>query len=168
MGTFWTFLIFYSINAESHKFQLEHSLNQEQVQAADDALIGAEIQRFIALVSVFTMLILCVCVIISYWMISFPVCLVRFVLLSTLQSNLLRCKMVELLLDQSCSQKTVLPMSFKLLLHFLHTSTLAPDPSVRPQHFTLKRLIVAVVLIIIIKVSCSWLRWFTNVAQSAL
>ncbi|MCI4379659.1 hypothetical protein PGIGA_G00230800 [Pangasianodon gigas] len=53
----------------------------------------------------------------------------RFLLLSTLQSNLLRCKMVELLLDQSCSQKRVLPMSFKLLLHFLHTSTLAPDPS---------------------------------------
>ncbi|KAK2839052.1 hypothetical protein Q7C36_013866 [Tachysurus vachellii] len=53
----------------------------------------------------------------------------RFLLLSTLQSNLLRCKMVEMLLDQSCSQKRVLPMSFKLLLHFLHTSTLAPDPS---------------------------------------
>ncbi|KAK3535588.1 hypothetical protein QTP70_017130 [Hemibagrus guttatus] len=53
----------------------------------------------------------------------------RFLLLSTLQSNLLRCKMVELLLDQSCSQKRVLPMSFKLLLHFLHASTLAPDPS---------------------------------------
>ncbi|KAI5624873.1 SUMO-interacting motif-containing protein 1, partial [Silurus asotus] len=54
---------------------------------------------------------------------------VRILLLSTLQSNLLRCKMVELLLDRSSSQKRVLPMSFNLLLHFLHTSTPAPDPS---------------------------------------
>ncbi|XP_062856013.1 SUMO-interacting motif-containing protein 1 isoform X2 [Trichomycterus rosablanca] len=52
----------------------------------------------------------------------------RFLLLSTLESNLLRCKLVELLLDQACSQKKALPMSFSLLLHFLHSSTLAPDP----------------------------------------
>lgn len=53
----------------------------------------------------------------------------RFLLLGTLQSNLLRCKLVELLLNQSSSQQRLLPMSFNLLLHFLHTSTLAPDPS---------------------------------------
>ncbi|XP_046705408.1 SUMO-interacting motif-containing protein 1 isoform X2 [Silurus meridionalis] len=53
----------------------------------------------------------------------------RILLLSTLQSNLLRCKMVELLLDRSSSQKRVLPMSFNLLLHFLRTSTPALDPS---------------------------------------
>ncbi|KAL7863583.1 hypothetical protein SRHO_G00125670 [Serrasalmus rhombeus] len=53
----------------------------------------------------------------------------RLLLLSTLESNLLRCKLLELLLDQACSQKRPLPMSFKLLLHFLQTSTLAPDPS---------------------------------------
>ncbi|TSO15262.1 SUMO-interacting motif-containing protein 1 [Bagarius yarrelli] len=59
----------------------------------------------------------------------------RFLLLSTLQSNLLRCKLVQLLLNQSCSQQRVLPMSFNLLLHFLHTSTLAPDPSDGPERW---------------------------------
>ncbi|KAI4896533.1 hypothetical protein NFI96_015407, partial [Prochilodus magdalenae] len=53
----------------------------------------------------------------------------RLLLLSTLESNLLRCKLLELLLDQACSLKRPLPMSFKLLLHFLQTCTLAPDPS---------------------------------------
>ncbi|XP_007237269.2 SUMO-interacting motif-containing protein 1 [Astyanax mexicanus] len=53
----------------------------------------------------------------------------RLLLISTLESNLLRCKLLELLLDQACSQKRPLPMSFKLLLHFLQTCTLAPDPS---------------------------------------
>ncbi|XP_066504590.1 SUMO-interacting motif-containing protein 1 isoform X2 [Hoplias malabaricus] len=60
---------------------------------------------------------------------STPCRQLRLLLLSTLESNLLRCKLLELLLDQACSQKRQLPMSFQLLLHFLQTSTLAPDPS---------------------------------------
>ncbi|KAK1804531.1 hypothetical protein P4O66_020532 [Electrophorus voltai] len=53
----------------------------------------------------------------------------RLLLLNTLESSLLKCKMLELLLDEACCKKRPLPMSFKLLLHFLKTSTLALDPS---------------------------------------
>lgn len=54
---------------------------------------------------------------------------IRLLLLSTVESKLLRCKLLKLLLDESCSQKTRLPMSLNLLLHYLKSSTLAPEPS---------------------------------------
>ncbi|XP_059377793.1 SUMO-interacting motif-containing protein 1-like isoform X2 [Carassius carassius] len=54
---------------------------------------------------------------------------IRLLLLRTLDSKLLRCKLLKLLLDEACSQKTSLPMSLNLLLHYLKSSTLASDPS---------------------------------------
>ncbi|KAK7141107.1 hypothetical protein R3I93_015308 [Phoxinus phoxinus] len=54
---------------------------------------------------------------------------IRLLLLSTLESKLLRCKLLKLLLDESCSQKTRLPMSLSLLLHYLKSSTLTSEPS---------------------------------------
>uniref|UniRef100_A0A8C3G4N0 Si:ch211-199b20.3 n=1 Tax=Cyclopterus lumpus TaxID=8103 RepID=A0A8C3G4N0_CYCLU len=54
----------------------------------------------------------------------------RMLLLESLQSKLLRCKLLEHLLDYACPLKTPLPMSLSLLLHFLKYCTLAPDPSV--------------------------------------
>ncbi|TNN64800.1 CCR4-NOT transcription complex subunit 6 [Liparis tanakae] len=53
----------------------------------------------------------------------------RILLLESLQSKLLRCKLLEHLLDYACPLKTPLPMSLSLLLHFLKYCTLAPDPS---------------------------------------
>uniref|UniRef100_A0A672RJC9 Si:ch211-199b20.3 n=1 Tax=Sinocyclocheilus grahami TaxID=75366 RepID=A0A672RJC9_SINGR len=53
----------------------------------------------------------------------------RLLLLRTLDSKLLRCKLLKLLLDETCSQKTCLPMSLNLLLHYIKSSTLASDPS---------------------------------------
>ncbi|XP_034399704.1 SUMO-interacting motif-containing protein 1 isoform X2 [Cyclopterus lumpus] len=53
----------------------------------------------------------------------------RMLLLESLQSKLLRCKLLEHLLDYACPLKTPLPMSLSLLLHFLKYCTLAPDPS---------------------------------------
>ncbi|KAM4585700.1 uncharacterized protein simc1 [Fundulus diaphanus] len=53
----------------------------------------------------------------------------RMLLLETLQSKLLRCKLLEQLLDYACPQKVSLPMSLSLLLHFLKTCTLAADPT---------------------------------------
>ncbi|XP_076878099.1 uncharacterized protein simc1 isoform X2 [Brachyhypopomus gauderio] len=53
----------------------------------------------------------------------------RLLLLNTLESSLLKCKLLELLLNEACFQKRLLPMSFNLLLHFLKTCTLAPDTS---------------------------------------
>ncbi|KAF3838242.1 hypothetical protein F7725_010010 [Dissostichus mawsoni] len=53
----------------------------------------------------------------------------RMLLLESLQSKLLRCKLLEHLLDYSCPLKITLPMSLSLLLHFLKHCTLAPDPS---------------------------------------
>ncbi|XP_033949531.1 uncharacterized protein simc1 isoform X1 [Pseudochaenichthys georgianus] len=53
----------------------------------------------------------------------------RMLLLESLQSKLLRCKLLEQLLDYSCPLKITLPMSLSLLLHFLKHCTLAPDPS---------------------------------------
>ncbi|KAK5864875.1 hypothetical protein PBY51_016081 [Eleginops maclovinus] len=53
----------------------------------------------------------------------------RMLLLESLQSRLLRYKLLELLLDYSCPVKIQLPMSLSLLLHFLKHCTLAPDPS---------------------------------------
>ncbi|KAM8908492.1 SUMO-interacting motif-containing protein 1 isoform 2-T2 [Spinachia spinachia] len=53
----------------------------------------------------------------------------RTLLLESLQSKLLRCKLLEHLLDYACPLKTPLPMSLSLLLHFLKYCTLAPDPS---------------------------------------
>uniref|UniRef100_A0A147B6U7 SUMO interacting motifs containing 1 n=1 Tax=Fundulus heteroclitus TaxID=8078 RepID=A0A147B6U7_FUNHE len=53
----------------------------------------------------------------------------RMLLLETLQSKLLRCKLLEQLLDYACPQKVSLPMSLSLLLHFLRTCTLAADPT---------------------------------------
>ncbi|XP_074505566.1 uncharacterized protein simc1 isoform X4 [Sebastes fasciatus] len=53
----------------------------------------------------------------------------RMLLLESLQSKLLRCKLLEHLLDYACPRKIPLPMSLSLLLHFLKYCTLAPDPS---------------------------------------
>lgn len=52
----------------------------------------------------------------------------RLLLLETLESKLLRCRLLELLLEQGCAQRTSLPMSLGLLLHFLKHCTLTPDP----------------------------------------
>ncbi|XP_040904865.1 uncharacterized protein simc1 isoform X2 [Toxotes jaculatrix] len=52
----------------------------------------------------------------------------RMLLLESLQSNLLRCKLLEHLLDYACPQKISVPMSLSLLLHFMKNCTLAPDP----------------------------------------
>ena len=54
----------------------------------------------------------------------------RMLLLESLQSKLLRCKLVEHLLDYTCPVKTSLPMSLSLLLHFMKNCTLAPDHTV--------------------------------------
>ncbi|XP_029020532.1 uncharacterized protein simc1 isoform X2 [Betta splendens] len=51
----------------------------------------------------------------------------RMMLLESLQSKLLRCKLLEHLLDYACPLKIPLPMSLSLLLHFLKNCTLAPD-----------------------------------------
>ncbi|XP_030001849.1 SUMO-interacting motif-containing protein 1 isoform X2 [Sphaeramia orbicularis] len=53
----------------------------------------------------------------------------RMLLLESLQSKLLRCKLLEHLLDYACPVKTPLPMSLSLLLHFLKNCTLTPDPT---------------------------------------
>uniref|UniRef100_A0A3Q2ZQU0 SUMO interacting motifs containing 1 n=1 Tax=Kryptolebias marmoratus TaxID=37003 RepID=A0A3Q2ZQU0_KRYMA len=53
----------------------------------------------------------------------------RRLLLESLQSKLLLCKLVEQLLDYACPQKISVPMSLSLLLHFLKHCTLAPDPT---------------------------------------
>lgn len=52
----------------------------------------------------------------------------RMMLLKSLQSKLLKCKLLEHLLDYSCPAKTSVPMSLSLLLHFLKNCTLSPDP----------------------------------------
>lgn len=54
----------------------------------------------------------------------------RMLLLESLQSKLLRCKLLEHLLDYACPVKISLPMSLSLLLHFLKHCTVAPDPTV--------------------------------------
>ncbi|XP_035619396.2 SUMO-interacting motif-containing protein 1 [Oncorhynchus keta] len=53
----------------------------------------------------------------------------RMLMLETLESRLLRCKLIEHLLHHASPQKTPLPMSLSLLLHFLHNATLPPDPT---------------------------------------
>uniref|UniRef100_A0A669DGU9 SUMO interacting motifs containing 1 n=1 Tax=Oreochromis niloticus TaxID=8128 RepID=A0A669DGU9_ORENI len=53
----------------------------------------------------------------------------RMLLLESLQSKLLRCKLLEHLLDYACPVKISLPMSLSLLLHFLKHCTVAPDPT---------------------------------------
>lgn len=57
----------------------------------------------------------------------------RMLLLDSLQSKLLRCKLLELLLDYACPKKLAVPMSLTLLLHFMKNCTLAPDPTVTIQ-----------------------------------
>lgn len=52
---------------------------------------------------------------------------IRLLLLSTLESKLLRCELLEILLDDACSQKSTLPVSLSMLLHYLQTSTLPSD-----------------------------------------
>lgn len=54
----------------------------------------------------------------------------RMLLLESLQSKLLRCKLLEHLLDYACPLKITVPMSLSLLLHFMKNCTLAPDPTV--------------------------------------
>ncbi|XP_068596877.1 uncharacterized protein simc1 [Brachionichthys hirsutus] len=53
----------------------------------------------------------------------------RMLLLESLQSKLVRCKLLELLLDYACPVKTCLPMSLGLVLHFMKYCTLASDPA---------------------------------------
>lgn len=53
----------------------------------------------------------------------------RMLLLESLQSKLLRCKLLEHLLDYACPLKISVPMSLSLLLHFLKNCTLTPDPT---------------------------------------
>ncbi|XP_041846589.1 uncharacterized protein simc1 [Melanotaenia boesemani] len=53
----------------------------------------------------------------------------RMLLLESLKSELLRCKLLEHLLDYACPKKIPLPMSLSLLLHFLKNCTVAPDPT---------------------------------------
>ncbi|XP_069576102.1 uncharacterized protein simc1 isoform X1 [Brachyistius frenatus] len=53
----------------------------------------------------------------------------RMLLLESLQSGLLRCKLLEHLLDYVCPLKVSAPMSLSLLLHFLKNCSLAPDPT---------------------------------------
>lgn len=53
----------------------------------------------------------------------------RMLLLESLQSKLLRCKLLEHLLDYACPLKISLPMSLSLLLHFMKNCTLTPDPT---------------------------------------
>lgn len=53
----------------------------------------------------------------------------RKLLLDSLQSELLKCKLLQHLLDHSCTEKTPLPMSLGLLLHFLKHSTLSQEPT---------------------------------------
>ncbi|MBN3297341.1 SIMC1 protein, partial [Amia calva] len=54
----------------------------------------------------------------------------RLLLLKTMESKLLQCKLAELLLDHACPQKTKMPMSLNLLLHFFQNTTLPSDPTV--------------------------------------
>lgn len=51
-------------------------------------------------------------------------------LLESMQSKLLQCKLLELLLDYLCPLKTSLPLSLSLLLHFMRNCVLKPDPTV--------------------------------------
>ncbi|XP_074531001.1 uncharacterized protein simc1 [Halichoeres trimaculatus] len=60
---------------------------------------------------------------------SMPLRAHRMLLLESLQSKLLRSKLLEHLLDYACPLKIPLPMSLSLLLHFLRHCTLAPDPT---------------------------------------
>ncbi|XP_034037069.1 SUMO-interacting motif-containing protein 1 isoform X2 [Thalassophryne amazonica] len=53
----------------------------------------------------------------------------RLMLLNNLQSSLLRCKLLEQLLDYICPLKSSVPMSLSLVLHFLMNCTLTPDPT---------------------------------------
>ncbi|XP_067103903.1 SUMO-interacting motif-containing protein 1 [Osmerus mordax] len=53
----------------------------------------------------------------------------RMLLLETLESRLLRCRLLEQMLEQACPHTTSLPMSLALLLHFLKHCTLTPDPT---------------------------------------
>ncbi|XP_018611810.1 SUMO-interacting motif-containing protein 1 isoform X2 [Scleropages formosus] len=46
----------------------------------------------------------------------------RMLLLETIENKLLRCKILELLLEHTCQQKTKLPMSLSLILHFVRYS----------------------------------------------
>ncbi|KTF93387.1 hypothetical protein cypCar_00005752 [Cyprinus carpio] len=54
---------------------------------------------------------------------------IRLLLLRTLDSKLLRCELLKMLLDETCSQ----PVSLNLLLYYLRSSTLASDPSVKME-----------------------------------
>ncbi|KAM8848140.1 SUMO-interacting motif-containing protein 1 [Synchiropus picturatus] len=51
----------------------------------------------------------------------------RMMFLESLQSQPLRCKLLEQLLEYSCPVKVCLPMSLSLLLHFLQNCTPIPD-----------------------------------------
>ncbi|CAL8308428.1 unnamed protein product [Arctogadus glacialis] len=53
----------------------------------------------------------------------------RKLLLDSLQSELLKCKLLQHLLEHSCGEETALPMSLPLLLHFLKHSTLSQEPT---------------------------------------
>lgn len=60
---------------------------------------------------------------------SVPMRSQRMLLLESMQSKLLRCKLLEHVLDYYCPVKTTVPMSMSLLLHFLKNCSLSPDPN---------------------------------------
>ncbi|KAL4631335.1 SUMO-interacting motif-containing protein 1 isoform X1 [Arapaima gigas] len=55
----------------------------------------------------------------------------RMLLLETVENKLLRCKLLELLLEHTCPRKIQLPMSLNLILHFVHYSK--PMDGTEPQ-----------------------------------
>ncbi|TRY54735.1 hypothetical protein DNTS_031260 [Danionella cerebrum] len=55
----------------------------------------------------------------------------RLLVLNTVDSKLLKCKLLKLLLDETCFQKTHLPLSTDLIIHYLRSSMLPSDPCVK-------------------------------------
>lgn len=54
-------------------------------------------------------------------------------LLESLRSKRLRCKLLKHLLDYVCSVKTPLPASLSLLLHYMRNCELLQEPTVKPH-----------------------------------
>lgn len=54
-------------------------------------------------------------------------------LLESLRSKRLRCKLLKHLLDYVCSVKTPLPASLGLLLHYMRNCELLQEPTVKPH-----------------------------------
>lgn len=54
-------------------------------------------------------------------------------LLESLRSKRLRCKLLKHLLDYACVVKTPLPASLGLLLHYMRNCDLLQEPTVKPR-----------------------------------